>query len=93
MHVNLKGHKINIPFVTNIALNYSGLLHGVKWFETDVSGLHIGPEFKGQVVRDTLTLEDGNDSLTLEDGTDSLTLVVGTDRWYRIVGFNLPYAV
>jgi hypothetical protein len=27
----------------------SGLLHGVRWFETDVSGLHIFPIFKSQV--------------------------------------------
>ena len=25
-----------------------GLLHGVRWFKTDVSGLPIGPIFKGQ---------------------------------------------
>jgi hypothetical protein len=24
------------------------LLHGVRWFKTDVSGLHIGPIFKSQ---------------------------------------------
>jgi hypothetical protein len=36
----------------------SGLLRGVRWFETDVSGLDIGPIFKSQVL--SLTLEDNN---------------------------------
>ena len=28
----------------------SGLLRSVRWFDTDVSGLPIGPIFKGQVI-------------------------------------------
>jgi hypothetical protein len=40
-----------------------GLLRGVSWFETDVSGLPVGPIFKGQDVffLDILTLEDRRD--------------------------------
>jgi hypothetical protein len=30
----------------------SGLLRGVRWFETDVSGLPVGPIFKGQAVQE-----------------------------------------
>ena len=30
--------------------SFSGLLRGVRWFETDVSRLHIGPILKGQDV-------------------------------------------
>jgi hypothetical protein len=35
----------------NVILSSSGLLRGVRWFETDVSGLHIGPNFKDQAGR------------------------------------------
>jgi hypothetical protein len=37
----------------------------VVWLHTDVSGLHIGPTFKGQNV------QDEEDILTTEDGTDT----------------------
>ena len=30
----------------------SGLLRGVRWSETDVSGLSIGPVFKGQAIQE-----------------------------------------
>ena len=40
----------------------SGLLHGVRWFETDVSGLRIGPIFKVKLPKKKLTLEYGTDS-------------------------------
>ena len=40
----------------------SGLVRGVRWFETDVSGPAIGPIFKGQTVQENRS--------TLEDGTD-----------------------
>jgi hypothetical protein len=41
----------------------SGLLRGVRWFETDVSALPIGPIFKGQAVKllGQLNPEDGTD--------------------------------
>jgi hypothetical protein len=42
------------------------MLRRVDWFRTDVSGLRIGPIFKGHDVR-----EDNLDILTLEDGTDT----------------------
>jgi hypothetical protein len=29
-----------------------GLLRGVNWFKTDVSGLPMGPIFKGQTVQE-----------------------------------------
>ena len=32
----------------NSVLSSSGLLRGVRWFETDASGLRIGFIFKGQ---------------------------------------------
>jgi hypothetical protein len=35
----------------------SGFLHSVMWFETDVSGLRIGPIFKGQDVLDVQYLD------------------------------------
>ena len=44
---------------------FSGLLRGVKWFETDVLGLPIGAIFKGQAVQ-----EEQLDYFTFEDGTD-----------------------
>jgi hypothetical protein len=56
---------------------FSGLLRGVKWFETDVLGLPISPIFKGQAVQ-----EEQLDCFTFEDGTD---------RYSRNVGFNLTY--
>jgi hypothetical protein len=31
-------------------VTFSGLLRGVRWFETDVSGLPVGPIFKSQAV-------------------------------------------
>jgi hypothetical protein len=55
---------------------FSGLVRGVKWFETDVSGLFVGLIFKGQALP-----QKGN-SLTLEDGTN---------RYSRNVGFKPPY--
>jgi hypothetical protein len=41
------------------------LLRGVNWFETDVSGLRIGPIINGQAVQ-----EESFENLTLEDETD-----------------------
>ena len=38
------------------SLSSSGLLRNVRWFDTDVSGLRIGPVFEGQAVY--LTLRD-----------------------------------
>ena len=35
-------------FGGNRILPSSGLLRGVRWFESDVSGLHIGSIFEGQ---------------------------------------------
>ena len=32
----------------------TGLLHGVRWFDTDVSGLPISPIFKGQSVQEEM---------------------------------------
>ena len=34
---------------------------GVRWFETDVSGLPIGSHLLGSRVLDSLTLADGTD--------------------------------
>ena len=41
-----------LPPMLNWILPSSGLLHGVRWFETDVSGLPIGPIFNAQAVQD-----------------------------------------
>jgi hypothetical protein len=35
-----------------LIISSSWLLCGVRWFETDVSGLPIGPIFKGQAVKE-----------------------------------------
>ena len=40
-------------------LQSSGLLHGVKWFETDVSGLHVSPTVKSQTSWTAWTLKLG----------------------------------
>jgi hypothetical protein len=40
-----------LPPLLNQILS-SGLLRGVKWFETDVLGLHIGPIFKTRSLED-----------------------------------------
>ena len=45
---------------TNNYKKSSELLQSLRWFHTDVSGVPIGPVFKGQAL----------DSFTLEDGTD-----------------------
>jgi hypothetical protein len=45
----------------------SGLLRGVRWFDTDVSGLPVGPVFKAFFF----------DILTFEDGTDQYSRKVG----------------
>jgi hypothetical protein len=43
----------------HIHIPSSGMLHVVDWWLfTDVSGQHIGPIFKTQVVHDSLTLEE-----------------------------------
>ena len=41
-----------LPLQLNWNLQSYGLLYGVRWFETDVSGLPIGHMFKGQVVQE-----------------------------------------
>jgi hypothetical protein len=49
-----------IKYVPKSTPPFSGLLRGVRGFETDVSGLPIGPIFKGQdfhVLLDILTLK------------------------------------
>jgi hypothetical protein len=46
-----------LPAQLKWILPSSCLLRGVRWFDTDVSGLHTGPIFKGQAV----SLEDGTD--------------------------------
>jgi hypothetical protein len=51
----------------------SGLLRGVKWFETDVSGLPIGLIFKCQTVHEEVSFFI-LDSLILEDGTREVVL-------------------
>ena len=38
-----------LPQRLNWILSSPGLLHGVRWFETDVSGLHISPIYKGEL--------------------------------------------
>ena len=39
-----------------VELKSPELLHGVRWFETDVSQLPIGPTFKGQDVQEELII-------------------------------------
>ena len=39
-----------LPPGLNLIIPSSGLLRGVSWFKTDVSGLHIELIFKGQTV-------------------------------------------
>jgi hypothetical protein len=46
----------------NPSIPSSGLLRGLRWFETDVFGLPICPISRGHCPRSS--------SLTLEDGTD-----------------------
>jgi hypothetical protein len=54
-------------------LPYSRLLRYVRWFETDVSGLRIGPIFKSQDVQVLLgqLYKFFSDRLTHEEGTDT----------------------
>jgi hypothetical protein len=44
-----------------------GLLRGIRFFETDVSGLPVGSIFKLQTVQESVLFLD---SLILEGGTD-----------------------
>ena len=46
----VRSHK-ELPVLTSILLP-SGLLSGIRWLETDVSELPIGPIFKGQAVQE-----------------------------------------
>ena len=47
--------------ISKISKSYaSGLLRGVRWFETDVSGPPIGPNFKVK-VKNSFILEYGSD--------------------------------
>jgi hypothetical protein len=41
-----------LPLRLTWVLQFFGLLRGVRWFETDVSGLLIGLIFKGQAVQE-----------------------------------------
>jgi hypothetical protein len=71
--------KTKTPHFCNIIrliLPSSGLLGGVVWFDYDVSGLPIGPLFKGQ---------------TLQVVVNSLTLQSRTDKYSRNVGTKSPY--
>jgi hypothetical protein len=56
---------LGLPPRLNSVLSSSGLLRGVRWFETDVSGLRVFTIFKGQAAQEEGVL----DNLTLEDGT------------------------
>ena len=45
-----------------LKLNSSELLHSIRWFQTDIAGLPIGPFVKGQAVQaKCLALEVGID--------------------------------
>ena len=68
----------NTRFPTRLKLTLpsSGLLRSVRWVDTDVSVLPIGPIFKGQTVQ----LE----SSTLEDGTDIQSRNVGIKSPYAV---------
>ena len=57
-----------IKILRYLNLSSSGILRSVGWFRTDVSGLRIGPIFKGQYVQILFSFLD---ILTLEDGTDT----------------------
>jgi hypothetical protein len=52
----------------NVILPSSELLRGVRWFETDVSVLPVGPIFKGQAVLLRVKMSK-NDTLTPKGGT------------------------
>jgi hypothetical protein len=41
-----------VSYLTNFAVNYSGLLRGVRWFETGVSGIPIGSVCKEKAVQE-----------------------------------------
>jgi hypothetical protein len=42
------------PLLLNRTLLFYGLLCGMRWFQTDVSLLPIGPVFKGQLSKTTI---------------------------------------
>ena len=62
-----KSKEISMVKIRVIILSYR-LLRGVRWFETDVSGLHIGLIFKRQNI---LILEAGNDTYSRNVGFKS----------------------
>jgi hypothetical protein len=53
--VTLKLQAKNFTIFVYRILPSSGILRGVRWFATDVSGLIIGPIFKGQAVQEEET--------------------------------------
>jgi hypothetical protein len=63
----------------------SGMLRSAGWFRTDVSGLRIGPIFKGQYVQILFSFLD---ILTLEDGTDTKSGNVDAKQTYA--AYNIP---
>jgi hypothetical protein len=49
------GNEAFFKYIFGCILSSSWLLRDVRWFETDVSGLHVGPTFNGQAVSNHLT--------------------------------------
>ena len=45
-----------LPPRVNRILPSSAFLRGIRWFQTNVSGLPIRPTFKGQAVQEALDL-------------------------------------
>jgi hypothetical protein len=60
----------------------SGLLRGVRWSETDVSGLPIGPIFMGQV-----------NNFYLHYLQKVLTSLLRTRFWERSTAFKMPVPI
>ena len=68
----------------------SGLLRGVEWFETDVSGLPIGPIFKGQAVRTVSTSKMGPiGSPETSVSTAAKSYDHATTRWLHTKGLRM----
>ena len=58
---------LRLPSRLKLSLPSSGVLRCIKRFETDVSGLPVGPVFKGQAVQEGQSFWD---CLTVDHGAD-----------------------